>query len=31
MPVEKARMLYQTLTRFPNYWFALDMANLAAK
>ena len=32
MPIEKARELYKLLTngRNPNYWFALDMANLAA-
>ena len=31
MPIEKARELYKLLTRNPQYWYALDMANLAEK
>ena len=29
MSIEKARELYKLLTRNPQYWYALDMANLA--
>lgn len=33
MSIEKARDMFKFLTngRNPNYWFALDMANLASK